>query len=161
MGYKIKGAFKKGKPVFIVMVILWFILAICAVAPITVGMIDATGEDGSVNFGLFIESIYGNVNNFWDNQGKAFSAGYIDTHLKNLGIFTIGLFIFGILCTLRLMPKHEYTDVEHGSSDWCEGGEQYKVLSKNKGILLAEDHYLPVDKRGNTNVLVVGRIRFW
>ena len=32
---------------------------------------------------------------------------------------------------------------------------------KNKGIILAEKHYLPVDKRGNVNVLVVGRFRFW
>ena len=39
-------------------------------------------------------------------------------------------------------------------------GEQYSVLSKHKGILLAENHYLPVDKRGNVNVLVVGRIWF-
>ena len=55
--------------------------------------------------------------------------------------------------------KNEYTDIEHGSSDWAEG-EQYSVLSKKKGIVLAEKHYLPVDKRGNVNVLVVGRIRF-
>lgn len=58
------------------------------------------------------------------------------------------------------MPKNEYTDIEHGSSEWASG-EQYSVLSKNKGILLAENHYLPVNKRGNTNVLVVGRFRFW
>ena len=36
-----------------------------------------------------------------------------------------------------------------------------KILDKNKGIVLAENNYLPVDKRGNVNVLVVGRIRFW
>ena len=32
---------------------------------------------------------------------------------------------------------------------------------KKKGIILAENHYLPVDKRGNVNVLVVGRFWFW
>ncbi len=58
------------------------------------------------------------------------------------------------------MPKHDYADIEHGSSDWANG-EEYSVLSKNKGILLAEKHYLPVDKRGNVNVLVVGRLWFW
>lgn len=58
------------------------------------------------------------------------------------------------------MPKNEYTDIEHGSSDWAAGGEQYSILSNKKGILLAEKHYLPVDKRGNVNVLVVGRFRF-
>ena len=33
---------------------------------------------------------------------------------------------------------------------------QYKILSINKGIILAEDNYLPVDKRGNINTLIVG-----
>ena len=58
------------------------------------------------------------------------------------------------------MPKHDYAGIENGSSDWAEG-EQYSILSRNKGILLAEKHYLPVDKRGNVKVLVVGRFRIW
>ena len=61
---------------------------------------------------------------------------------------------------IKTMPKHDYADIEHGSSDWASG-EEYSVLSRNKGILLAEKHYLPVDKRGNVNVLVVGRFWFW
>jgi len=160
MGYKIRGAFKKARPVLIIMIIVWFVLAICAVAPTTVSIIDST-SDGRFNFGEFIVSLPGNVTDFWANQGKAFSQDYIGTHIKNIGYFTIGWLFFGIFSMMRLMPKHEYSDIEHGSSDWCEGGEQYKVLSKKAGILLAENHYLPVDKRGNTNVLVVGRIRFW
>ena len=66
-----------------------------------------------------------------------------------------------IIGFIKTAPKSEYSDIEQGSSDWATGGEQYKVLSRNKGILLAENNYLPVDKRGNVNVLVVGRIRFW
>lgn len=69
------------------------------------------------------------------------------------------MLIFAVIGFVKTMPKHEYTDIEHGSSDWAEMGEEYEVLSNKKGILLAEKHYLPVDKRGNTNVLVVGR--FW
>ena len=68
-------------------------------------------------------------------------------------IFLVGFF--------KSTPKNEYTDIEHGSSDWNQKGEQYKILDKNKGIILAENNYLPVDKRGNVNVLVVGRFRFW
>lgn len=60
----------------------------------------------------------------------------------------------------KINAKNEYSDIEHGSSDWASG-EQYSVLSPKKGILLAEKHYLPVDKRGNINVLVVGRLWFW
>ena len=50
---------------------------------------------------------------------------------------------------------------EHSTWELTNIGEQYKILDKNKGIVLAENNYLPVDKRGNVNVLVVGRIRFW
>ena len=57
---------------------------------------------------------------------------------------------------IKSKPKNNYEDIENGSSDWCEGGEQYKILNKNKGIILAEDNYLPLDKLGNVNVLVVG-----
>ena len=61
----------------------------------------------------------------------------------------------------KTAPKNEDSDIEHGSSDWSKNGEQYRVLSNKHGIILAQNNYLPVDKRGNVNVLVVGRIRFW
>ena len=57
--------------------------------------------------------------------------------------------------------KSEYADIEHGSSDWCAPGEQYRILSKKSGIILAKDNYLPIDKTGNVNVLIVGRIWCW
>ena len=82
-------------------------------------------------------------------------------YLKFLGIFSIIFAIFFLIGVARSAPKNEYTDFEHGSSDWSKNGEQYQILSNKKGIILAEDNYLPVDKRGNVNVLVVGRIRFW
>ena len=94
------------------------------------------------------------------NLGKAFKSEYIGTFWKVNGYVTIGLLFFTVIGFFKVMPKNEYTDIEHGSSDWASG-EQYEVLSKKKGIILAENHYLPVDKRGNVNVLVVGRIRFW
>ena len=57
---------------------------------------------------------------------------------------------------MKAKPKNEYKDIENGSSGWSEDGEQYKILNRNKGIILAENNYLPIDKRGNVNVLVVG-----
>ena len=82
--------------------------------------------------------------------------------IKNHSIANIIKFVlFFFIGFVKSAPKNEYTDIEHGSSDWSQRGEQYQVLSKNKGIILAENNYLPVDKRGNVNVLVVGRIRFW
>lgn len=74
------------------------------------------------------------------------------------------LSLYGIAVLIGIInafPKHEYDDIEHGSSDWSENGEQYKVLHKSKGVILAEKNYLPVDKRGNVNVLVVRRFWSW
>ena len=56
----------------------------------------------------------------------------------------------------KTLPKSAYDNIEHGSSGWSEHGEQYKIISNKQGIILAENNYLPVDKRGNVNVLVVG-----
>ena len=80
----------------------------------------------------------------------------------NITKFFMGVYALAALIGItRAYPKHEYQDIENGSSDWSEGGEQYKVLSKKKGIVLAEKNYLPVDKRGNVNVLVVRRFWCW
>ncbi|MBQ3145136.1 MAG: hypothetical protein IJB90_00880 [Clostridia bacterium] len=108
--------------------------------------------------GTFIEKIFLNIGDIGINLDKIFKAEYISTFWKVEGYLTVFLIICAMIGFIKSMPKNEYTDIEHGSSDWASG-EQYSVLSKNKGILLAEKHYLPVDKRGNVNVLVVGRIR--
>ena len=84
------------------------------------------------------------------------SKGLMGAYLKTLGGFTIIFALFFIVGVARSAPKNEYTDFEHGSSDWSKNGEQYQILSNKKGIILAEDNYLPTDKRGNVNVLVVG-----
>ena len=70
--------------------------------------------------------------------------------------YSILFIIFSIVGFTKSKPKGDYYDIEHGSSDWSLNGEQYKVLNKNKGIILAENNYLPVDKRGNVNALIVG-----
>lgn len=160
MGYKVKTAFKKSRPVFIVIIALWIVFGLGIVAPLSVSIVDAT-IDGVFDFGMCVENLFSNIGNFGENVSKAFSSEYIGTYVKNMVYFGIVLILFAIVGVGKMFPKHEYSDIEHGSSDWCEGGEQYAILSKKKGILLAENHYLPVDKRGNTNVLVVGRFRFW
>lgn len=82
-------------------------------------------------------------------------------YFSSLLVATIIYSVFFFIGFVRSAPKNEYSDIEHGSSDWSQRGEQYQILDRNKGIILAEDNYLPVDKRGNVNVLVVGRIRIW
>lgn len=154
--YKIKYAVKKGKAVFIVVLILWIILSIVLIAPGAVSIIDSEKVNESI-LNLFLN----NISNFSSNLTKALSSEYVATFLKGELYLFVALFVLAGIGLMKSLPKNEYTDIEHGSSDWATGGEQYQILSPKKGILLAEKNYLPVDKRGNTNVLIVGRFRFW
>lgn len=154
--YKIKYAVKKGKAVFIVVLILWIILSIVLIAPGAVSIIDSEKVNESI-LNLFLN----NISNFSSNLTKALSSEYAATFLKGELYLFVALFVLAGIGLMKSLPKNEYTDIEHGSSDWATGGEQYRILSPKKGILLAEKNYLPVDKRGNTNVLIVGRFRFW
>ena len=158
-GNKIKYALNKCKSVLIIVLVLWLLLSIVLIMPISIAMVDAR-VDGKVSLDLFTENITTNIGNPFGNIGKAFSGQYIGTFLKGDLFLILALLFFGAVGIVKTLPKNEYSDIEHGSSDWATG-EKYMTLSKNKGILLAEKHYLPVDKRGNVNVLVVGRFWFW
>ena len=154
LGNKIKRGIKKSKTKLIVALVIWFVLVLIFISPITVGIGQATIE-GDFNFVSFIEYLIKDITNPFGSLGIAFSE-YIDVFFSTLGWFTLFYSVIAIVGIVRSMPKTEYDDIEHGSSDWCEGGEQYQILSAKSGIILAEKNYLPVDKRGNVNVLVVG-----
>ena len=157
---KIKHALKKSKAVFIMIIILWIVLSIVFIAPIAVSTVEAE-IDGVFNQDKFFNTLWDNFSNVSGNLGKIFKPAYINSYFKGELYLVIVLMFCAAIGIIKSLPKHEYTDIEHGSSDWASGGEQYKVLSPKKGILLAEKNYLPVDKRGNVNVLVVGRFWFW
>lgn len=152
---KIKHAIKKGKKVFIIVLILWIALSIVFVAPITVSKVEATNQDH------FFDLLWDNFSSVKQNMTKVFKVKYFKAYARGELYLTCALIFTAFVGIFKSLPKNEYTDIEHGSSDWATGGEQYKVLSAKKGILLAEKNFLPLDKRGNTNVLVVGRFWFW
>ena len=158
--YKIKNALKKSKKIFIMVIILWVILSIVFIAPIAVSIVEAK-VDGVFSQDMFFNNLWDNFSNVKGNIGKIFKSSYIGIYAKGELYLACGLLVAACIGILKSLPKNEYTDIEHGSSDWATGGEQYKILSPKKGILLAEKNYLPLDKRGNTNVLIVGRFRFW
>ena len=160
MNYKIEGAIKKNRTNFIIFAILWFFIAIVFVAPISYSWHMAT-ITGKLNLNEFINTIMPSVTNPFATLGNIFANDATGEFFSTLMVVTIFYSIFFFIGFVKSAPKNEYTDIEHRSSDWSQRGEQYQVLSKNKGIILAENNYLPVDKRGNVNVLVVGRIRFW
>ncbi len=158
MNYKVQKTLKDNKKALIVIAVLWVILTIILVSPIAYSIGQSTDGNGIFNMSTFFENIFANIASF-TTITKVFN--YPGIFFKTLAYFTIFYIIFSVIGLYRSRPKSEYTDIEHGSSDWSENGEQYRVLSKHKGILLAQDHYLPIDKRGNINVLVVGRFWFW
>ena len=117
--------------------------------------------ESKAGLGDFVDIFFNSVSNIFGNLGKVFKTSYIGIFGKGELYLAIVLLFIASIGIVKTFPKNEYTDIEHGSSDWATGGEQYQILSPKKGILLAEKNYLPLDKRGNTNVLVVGRFRFW
>lgn len=150
----IKRGIKKSKTKLIVALVIWFVLVLIFIAPVTVGIGEATSTS-SFKLTTFITSLTKNITNPFGCLGIAFTE-YISKFFVTVGWFTLLYTVVVMIGIVRSMPKNEYDDIEHGSSDWCEGGEQYQVLSPKSGIILAEKNYLPIDKRGNVNVLVVG-----
>lgn len=160
MNYKVEGAFKKVSKRIGIVSILWLIITIVFVSPMGYSIHVAKTVKG-FDIAKFTGTFGQSIANPFATIGKIFSEGATSEFLSVFFIVTI-LFVIGfIIGIIKAAPKNEYTDIEHGSSDWSTHGEQYKILSKNKGILLAENNYLPIDKIGNVNVLVVGRFWFW
>ena len=176
MGFveRLKRALKKIRGKLIVATVLLMVILLWAVAPFTVSIKEAwilTYIDG------YDEPVLDETENTFDWQVMLLRIGKYITHpweadkicltdyykeffyVGKWFIAFYGLFVF--IGIVKAFPKHEYEDIENGSSDWSENGEQYKVLSKKNGIILAEKNYLPVDKRGNVNVLVVRWFRCW
>ena len=160
MNYKVAGAIKKNRTSFIICAILWAVLTIVFVAPVTYSFFLAK-QGGSFDLTIFFGTIVQNITSPFSTLGNVFSQGASGSFFSVWLVFTIFYMFFFFIGFVKSAPKNEYSDIEHGSSDWSEHGEQYRILSKNKGILLAENNYLPLDKRGNINVLVVGRFRYW
>ena len=153
MNYKVEGAIRKNKKYFIIFGILWLFIAIVLIVPLVLSYNMPASEGGSLGaLGIFVDTLKNPFKGFVDIISK----GYMGAYIKTLITFSIMYIIFFIVGVARSAPKNEYTDFEHGSSDWSRNGEQYQILNNKKGIVLAENNYLPVDKRGNVNILVVG-----
>lgn len=156
MGYKFKGAVKKYKGKITAAIILWIVLTIVFICPLSLAIRDSFEAGSGWNSASFFTTFGDNIVSPFGALGKCFSANYLATFGKCFMYFSLIYGFFILIGFLKGVPKNEYEDIEHGSSDWSENGEQYKILSPEKGIILAEKNYLPIDKRGNTNVLVVG-----
>ena len=156
---KFKSFMEKVKKNMLVYIVVWLMLAILLVAPITYTYTNASKHDITSLVEECTVHLVDNVLSF--PITKVFETKYINDFMKGLGYFSLGYVIILYMSISKSLPNSKYQDIEHGSSDWCENGEQYRVLSKKNGIILAKNNYLPVDKTGNVNVLIVGRIWCW
>ena len=160
MNYKIEGGLRRNRTRIMIGLILWLILVIVFVAPFSFSAFEAS-LGGKFDLNIFFDQVLQNITNPFKALGGIISSGAMHNYFSWILGFTIIYACAFFIGFARTAPKNEFTDIEHGSSDWSQRGEQYQILSKNKGIILAENNYLPLDKRGNVNVLVVGRFRFW
>ena len=147
---KIKSAIRKIKNKLIVAGILFLVIIVWAIAPFTIAMRDGVTQltpQGEFNWEVFLLQMGTGITAPWEQLKKCFTENYFHAFLYITKWFFCFYGVFILVGIAKAYPKHEYQDIENGSSDWCEGGEQYKVLHKTKGIVLAEKNYLPVDKQ--------------
>ncbi len=153
-----KAWLKKVKIPIIVMGIAFVLLALFFVT--ATSRIQYDKMQAGEKYGLFSVLSVGDVikdvgTNISLSFGEAQSIYF--SQVKFLGIVMLILLLI-VIC--KIGSNNEYKDIEHGSGDWAKGGEEYTVLSKNQGMILAEKHYLPVipspPQAKNGNVLVIG-----
>ena len=161
-GEKIKRALQKMKSRLIIYALVIIVAVFGLVAPISRAVVDANiaAAAGSDWFEVFFMKL-NYISQIGDNITGVFQKEYFGAFWTGTKYFVLFALAFIFIGVYKALPKHEYDEIENGSSDWAQGGEQYRVLSKKQGIILAEKNYLPVDKRGNVNVLVVRRFWCW
>ena len=134
MNYRIEGAIKRNRGNLIMFAILWLVIAIFVVVPISHSWhVACQGE--AFDMGIFIETIMQDIQSPQETFMKILKEGAILMFFKVLGAITLVFGIFFITGMAKTAPKNEYADIEHGSSDWSKNGEQYQILSNKKGIM--------------------------
>ena len=139
MGYKTEKMAKNFKKYSIIFAIIWLLLTILFIAPVSYSIVEAS-KSGKFVLTYFIEELIPAISSF-SSITKMFEEEYLGTFLQADLVFTALLGIVIVIGLVKSAPKHQYSDIEHGSSDWSEGGEQYKILSKKSGIILAQNNY--------------------
>ena len=137
---------------------VWLIIAIIIIPALSLAIVQ-----GSVLASPDIDAslpFVGNLTYFISNPfltlGYIFNPRFFGTYLETLKNFTGIYLLLVVFLAYKYEESKPYDGKEYGSARWSKDGEQYKILSKTSGIILAKDNYLPVDKQGNTNVMVIG-----
>ena len=151
---KVKKSVQQNKKFLIVIAVLWLLIAIVLVAPIATAW-EMPKSDETVEAD-FIENFIKEASSLTSFFRMFTNINAIATFGKLMIPYTAFILYASYKGYEKTKPKGEYYDKEHGSSDWSSKGEQYKILSPDKGLILCKDNCLPLDKRGNINTLIVG-----
>ncbi len=116
---------------------------------ISIFVIPAVAVGGISGFKEMISHPFESLSLAFSDEHKAIYSNWVKMFWVVYTIVVLGIWYSS-------KNKREYDDIEHGSSDWARYGEQYKELSKTSGFVLAEKNFLPVNRRGNLNILVAG-----
>ena len=154
MDNKFSEFMRKNLKYIIFAVVLWVVGEIFLVAPISF-TVSQSYTNGVFDINLFIEYLIPNIVSL-SSITKVFSSTAIGAFGTGTLWYTIIILVAVGIGAFKARKKSEFQDIEHGSSDWSQNGEQYRVLSKNSGLILAQNNYLPLNKLGNINVLIVG-----
>lgn len=153
-----KEWFNKRKAMILALGVVYVILALFVVTAYVRTKVGLTEDKPQGALLVLMKAFSENLTDVGGNFGVAFSNfGLFFDALKT---FTIAYLVIGILLLLLMKTSSEYETIEHGSAGWAENGEEYQVLSKTDGFILAEKHYLPVipkpPEAKNGNILVIG-----
>ena len=88
MGYKMDKVAKNFRKNLILFIIVWFVLTILFVAPMSIAIKQSTGVNGNFSFPIFIETIIPAISSF-NSITKVFASNYIGTFFSTL-IFLSG-----------------------------------------------------------------------
>ena len=140
---KFKSFMEKLKKNIFIYLVVWLIIAILLVAPITYTFTNARNAGITWLEGCTLHLV-DNILKFPITEIS--EQNYINDFIKGMEYYSIFYFALVIYAIYKTLPKSAYDKIEHGSSDWCKPGEQYSVLSKKEGLLLAKENYLPLNK---------------
>ena len=149
---------RKAKIPTIVMGIAFVLLALFFVTATTRLQYEAAINEEKFNLFTIINigDVIGDVGT---NISLAFGEAR-DLYFGQIKFLVVVVVILLIMMIYKSSSESEYKDIEHGSGDWAKDGEEYSVLSKKEGMILAEKHYLPViptpPQAKNGNILVIG-----
>lgn len=119
MSRKMQNMAKNLKKHYIFFIIVWLIFAILFVAPIAIAI--ARTVSGGADFILmkFIEYSIAEISSF-TGITRVFTSEYLPFWGKTMLFYTLAYIVLIMIGVYKAAPKHEYTNIEHGSSDWSE-----------------------------------------